>query len=146
MYTLTQAFSKYKENLITLNLADDRRLISLESSTKAEALDYYLTIADRNLDPIRNYEKLCAVMSDSIIHKGKENYIFIKKIGIGGFSTVYEVRDKINGKIYAMKVLSRSSLEGKDKMRQVVVEKKIIEQLDHPFIVKSYSVFSSVIS
>ena len=73
-----------------------------------------------------------------------ENYIFIKKIGVGGFSTVYEVRNKSNGKIYAMKVLSRSSLEGKDKMRQVIVEKQIIEQLNHPFIVKSYSVFSSV--
>ena len=83
-------------------------------------------------------------MSDKVKVKGKKNYHFIKKIGVGGFSTVYEVRNKVSGKIYAMKVLNRADIEGKDKIRQVIVEKKIIEQLNHPFIVKLHSVFSSV--
>ena len=65
-------------------------------------------------------------------------------IGIGGFSKVYEVREKETGTLYAMKVVNKSNIEKENKVRQMVVEKKIIEQFQHPFIVSLHSAFQTV--
>jgi serine/threonine protein kinase len=54
------------------------------------------------------------------------------------------VREKSTGKLFAMKVVSKTGADAEDRIRQVTTEKKIIEQLDHPFIIKLYSAFQSV--
>jgi len=36
----------------------------------------------------------------------RENYDIIRQIGVGGFSAVYEVKDKRNGSIYALKYIT----------------------------------------
>ena len=75
-------------------------------------------------------------------------------IGKGGFSNVYEgrfsilarkllVRYKQTGKIYAMKVVEKEPLEKENKVKQVLNEKRIMEHLEHPFIVKLYWSFQS---
>ena len=46
--------------------------------------------------------------------------------------------------LFAMKVVSKIGANAEDRIRQVTTEKKIIEQLDHPFVVKLYSSFQSV--
>ena len=75
----------------------------------------------------------------------KGNYIFIKMIGVGGFSKVYEVRDIRNGKLYAMKVINKSSVEKSNKIHQIISEKKIIQKVNHPFLIKMHSAFQTVI-
>jgi serine/threonine protein kinase len=56
------------------------------------------------------------------------------------------VRDKTTGSLYAMKVVNKSNAEKENKVRQMIVEKKIIEQFNHPFVVSLHSAFQTVIS
>ncbi len=83
---------------------------------------------------------------------GKRDFEIIKMIGKGGFSNVYEgngtadiviVRHRATGRIYAMKVIKKDSLEKENKVRQVMNEKAIMEQLDHPCIVKLHWAFQT---
>lgn len=48
---------------------------------------------------------------------GLEDFEVRRVIGVGGFSTVLEVRKKSNGKIYAMKVIRKEMIEKKDKVK-----------------------------
>lgn len=49
-------------------------------------------------------------------HKGisKDDFEMVKVIGRGGFGKVYMVRKRSNGKIYAMKVLSKDQIASKN--------------------------------
>jgi hypothetical protein len=44
-----------------------------------------------------------------------------------------------------MKVVNKSNAEKENKVRQMIVEKKIIEQFSHPFVVSLHSAFQTVI-
>ena len=76
--------------------------------------------------------------------KRKNNFTIVKVIGVGGFSKVYEVRDNTFGNLYAMKVVDKSNIEKENKVRQLIVEKKITEQLKQLFIVSLHSAFQTV--
>ena len=53
------------------------------------------------------------------------------------------MRHRATGNIYAMKVIEKEPLEKENKVKQVLNEKKIMERLEHPFIVKLYWSFQS---
>ena len=106
-------------------------------------MDVYLTSPLNDLTPFRIEETFKGIpVEECSNEKTKKVYQFVKKIGVGGFSNVYEVRNRTTGKLYAMKVVKNN--ESADKIRQVTTERHIIEQLDHPFIVKMHSCFTSV--
>lgn len=46
-----------------------------------------------------------------------EDFTIRRPIGVGGFSTVIEVRKNSSGKIYAMKMIKKEMIEKKDKVK-----------------------------
>jgi len=46
-----------------------------------------------------------------------------------------QVKHKANGKIYAMKVLKKSHLVARKQVAHTQTERKVLENIDHPFIV-----------
>lgn len=46
---------------------------------------------------------------------GLKDFIFIKNIGIGGFSLVYLVKKKDTGKFYALKLIDKEFIIAKKK-------------------------------
>ena len=64
-------------------------------------------------------------------------------IGVGGFSTVIEVRKHSNGQIYAMKIIKKQMIEKKDKVKQIMTERKILGMLDSPFTINLHGAFKS---
>ena len=68
----------------------------------------------------------------------------IKVIGKGGFSRVLQVRKKDTGMIFAMKVISKSFIIQKGKVEQIMIERRILSRMNHPFIVKLHYAFQSV--
>jgi RAC serine/threonine-protein kinase len=100
---------------------------------------------ERPMGPLKNNEVIRAILSCNKKYRGTRNYYFIKKVGEGGFSSVYEVRHKVNGKIYAMKLMDRAFMTQKGKIPQVILEKNIMQSIDHPFILKSYKSFATVL-
>ena len=72
-------------------------------------------------------------------------YYFIEKvIGRGGFSKVMQVRHKITGLMYAMKVLRKDKIKLDNKVEQIMTERRILEKVNHPFLVSMHSAFESV--
>lgn len=85
------------------------------------------------------------------------DFEMLKVIGKGGFSKVYMskqsllliissiVRKKDTGLIYAMKVMKKDGVTNESKLKQIMNERTIMEQLaDHPFIIKLHYAFQSV--
>ena len=96
------------------------------------------------------FEQIKGEQGDGKISLKKDNYIknsnnslsnyeIISKIGKGGFGYVYKVKYKLNNKIYAMKGISKYGDENKVKYNKREIE--LLNQLDHPNIIKYYSNF-----
>ena len=61
-------------------------------------------------------------------------------IGVGGMAYVYKAYDIIDDRTVAIKILKEEFLGNQDFMRRFKNESKAIAMLDHPNIVKVYSV------
>ena len=96
------------------------------------------------------FEQIKGEQGDGKISLKKDNYIknsnnslsnyeIISKIGNGGFGYVYKVKYKLNNKIYAMKGISKYGDEIIVKYNKREIE--LLNQLDHPNIIKYYSNF-----
>ena len=64
--------------------------------------------------------------------------------GKGGFAKVIQVRKNDTGKIYAMKILKKGHIHELGLDEQVLTERNVLVQADHPFIVKIYFSFQDV--
>jgi hypothetical protein len=64
-----------------------------------------------------------------------EDFEHIKVLGKGFFGKVTQVKYKKNGNIYAMKTLRKEKLKQAKQIEHTKTEKKVLEIVDHPFIV-----------
>ena len=64
-------------------------------------------------------------------------------IGRGGFSRVILARKKDTGRLYAIKILKKDSLTGENQIKPILSERKILEQLEYPFLIKLHWAFQS---
>jgi len=63
-----------------------------------------------------------------------DDFEFLKVIGRGSFGKVMQVRQKDTGEIYAMKILKKKALIAKQQVEHTNAERKILQQLQHPFL------------
>ncbi len=54
-----------------------------------------------------------------------------------------EVRKKDNGMLYAMKVISKNFIIQREKVEQILTERRILEKVNHPFIVRLHFAFQT---
>ncbi len=74
--------------------------------------------------------------NDSLYKEVKlEDFQMIKVIGRGSYGKVCLVEFKPNGELYAMKSLKKDILIDQEQIESTLLEKKILESMDHPFIV-----------
>jgi serine/threonine protein kinase len=81
-----------------------------------------------------------------------EDFDLVKVIGKGGFSKVFQgkafgqiiVRKKDTGKIYAMKTLSKHKIKKDNKVENILNERAILENVNHPFIIQMKYAFQNV--
>lgn len=74
---------------------------------------------------------------------GLKDFIFIKNIGIGGFSLVYLVKKKDTGKFYALKLIDKEFIIAKKKQQIVLNERNIMTLLNSPFLLHLAYAFES---
>nr|AXS78241.1 3-phosphoinositide-dependent protein kinase 1 [Anisakis simplex] len=75
-----------------------------------------------------------------------EDFIFVRTLGEGSFSTVYLAREVSSGKEYAIKVLNKDLIRRHDKVKSVMREKNVMTSITylhggHPFFVSLYCTF-----
>lgn len=54
------------------------------------------------------------------------------------------MRKKDDGKIYAMKTLSKAKIKRDNKVENIINERRILEKVSHPFIIKMNGAFTNV--
>lgn len=124
-------------------------LVALRTRANIEILDYWLTRMERTLQPLADMEELEPVFSRKLHADDvpdvmcKEHFEPIKLIGKGGFSRVVEVRKKDTGMLYAIKIMSKSFLAKEEKVQQILTERKVMIESQHPFVVKLHWAFQS---
>jgi len=72
-----------------------------------------------------------------------EDFDLLAVIGKGSFGKVMQVRKKDNGKIYAMKVLTKKTIFERGEVEHTKAEKNILQKLCHPFLVNLNYSFQS---
>jgi serum/glucocorticoid-regulated kinase 2 len=65
-----------------------------------------------------------------------ENFQILKVLGRGSFGKVCLVEYKPTKELYAMKSLKKDVLIDQDQIENTLLEKKILETIDHPFLVE----------
>lgn len=78
--------------------------------------------------------------SNKVTHK---DFTLIDVIGSGSFGEVYLVSSKKDNRNYAMKVYSKGKIIRSGLLKFLFLEKKILINFDHPFIVKVYATFQT---
>lgn len=75
-------------------------------------------------------------------HSASLNDFEIKSvIGRGSFGKVFLVQHRTNQKVYAMKSLRKDVIIDYDQVESTLLEKKILLEADHPFLVGMEYVF-----
>jgi len=66
-------------------------------------------------------------------------------LGKGSFGEVFLVRKKneVNGKLYAMKVLSKDKVATKNLQRYALTERNVMSVINHPFMAKLFFAFQN---
>ena len=57
-----------------------------------------------------------------------------------------QVRHRTTGQIYAMKILRKDMIKQDNKVEQIMSERRILETINHPFLIKMHWAFQSVIN
>lgn len=66
----------------------------------------------------------------------KDDFSMLKVIGTGSYGKVLLVKKKDSGNLYAMKVLKKKYIQKMKQVKNTWAERKILERISHPFIVK----------
>ena len=74
---------------------------------------------------------------------GLEDFQIIKKIGQGAFSKVFLVKKKETGEALAMKVIRKDTLLEEDSLVNTLLEKDILLNAEHPFLMSMNHVFQT---
>ena len=72
--------------------------------------------------------------------KFEDKYEIIKEIGSGGFSSCFQVKNKITGLLFACKELAKKKLSDYEGLMREV---NLMIKLDHPNIIKLYEVYEN---
>ncbi|KAJ3256391.1 camp-dependent protein kinase catalytic subunit [Boothiomyces macroporosus] len=73
-----------------------------------------------------------------------DDYYVIRRVGKGGFATVFLVRLKTStGRYFALKVIKKQEVVRLKQERQIMNEKNILFELKHPLLVDLYHTFQS---
>jgi serine/threonine protein kinase len=64
-----------------------------------------------------------------------KDFEYLKVIGKGYFGKVTQVKFKMDGQTYALKTIKKSKLKEQKHIEHIKLERKILEIIDHPFII-----------
>lgn len=64
----------------------------------------------------------------------KDDFQLLRVIGRGSFGKVLLVRGKRDKHVYALKILLKSTVVARNQVEHTKSERKILEEIDHPFL------------
>ena len=91
----------------------------------------------------KEYDSLIKQSQQKTGKVGNDDFSLIQVIGTGTYGKVLLVKKKDTGKLYAMKVLKKSKIKKLKQVQHTMTERKILEKVSHPFIIKLRYAFQS---
>ncbi|XP_032512265.1 cAMP-dependent protein kinase catalytic subunit alpha-like [Danaus plexippus] len=88
----------------------------------------------RYLDELKQ-EFLRLYNTSSKYEKSVDDYDVVKILGVGSFGTVFLVRDKSTLHYSAMKAFDKTQVVKKKNVKQVILERKILQSITFPFLI-----------
>jgi len=73
----------------------------------------------------------------------KEDFDYIRVIGEGAHAKVMQVKEKNNGRMLAMKVLNKRKVVDMGQVDNIMIERRVLEQINHPFFVNLHYAFQT---
>lgn len=133
-----------KEKIMcTLQVQTPARIYRMTADTPEEKEEWSRTIQNV-LDAFKAASSPKPATPTPDVHKVSEaDFDMIKMIGKGNFGKVFLVRAKANGALYAMKVLSKIYIVQKNEVEHTMSECNILQQIEHPFLVKLHYSFQN---
>jgi serine/threonine protein kinase len=71
------------------------------------------------------------------------DFHIVTMVGKGSFGQVFQVRKKDTNQVFALKVLDKSHLRKIDQVHNTKQERRVLEIVNHPFIVKLHYAFQT---
>ncbi|CAK73848.1 unnamed protein product (macronuclear) [Paramecium tetraurelia] len=108
--------------------------------------DYYLSLPNLSLHVFQGITlQLQPLIAQSASGKrvNLKDFALVKCIGVGGFSRVYLVRKRDNGKFYALKLIDKSFIMENQKEVIVQNERDIMVKMDNQFITPLHFAFET---
>ncbi|CAD8136150.1 unnamed protein product [Paramecium pentaurelia] len=119
-------------NFLMTQCIDNKNIIGFQTTDQNIALDHYLSLVGKDLQFLnRKTIKLsplhCTCDSNKLSLK---SFQLLQCIGMGGFSRVYLVRSKSNGRFLALKLISKQFIIENQKQTIVQNERDVMVQLN----------------
>lgn len=119
-------------------------IVSLTLPGSSECLNYWLSMPERSLHPIKSDSILTPVFYSKVPRKvSMSTFEILKVIGKGSYSIVTQVRKKDTGMIYAMKSIEKKKIIKEGLQTHILAEKKILSSVKSPFIAKLHWAFQT---
>lgn len=94
-------------------------------------------------DALARCRKRSLCSSNHTIRMNHDDYRICHQLNKDCSGKLYMVQRKSNDKYYAMKVISKSDIKLKNKIKQIQSEREALEKLRHPFLLKFYHAFQT---
>jgi len=131
---------------VNANSFDDLQ-IETQSSNGSNNSDEESSIAETLDDEVHesneDSEQMFLSPLDTANRVNLNDFDQIRVIGKGSFGKVILVKKKNAEKYYAMKVLIKDNIMRKNQVEHTKTERRVLEQIDHPFIVKLHYAFQT---
>lgn len=112
------------------------------SSTKQQPLPSLRSpIGSTLFPPLHTGLSRAIVKTKPVEVKGLQRYTLLRTIGTGAFARVRLAIDKVTTDVVVVKVISKGMVVRRKQLDHVIWERRILEQIHHPFIVKSKEAF-----
>ncbi|KAL9647912.1 hypothetical protein ABK040_008183 [Willaertia magna] len=112
------------------------------------AIDYKVKNDKKGLEETKQEIKEASASTQTLVNKSKkqaslDDFELIAVVGRGSFGKVMKVKEKSSGKVFAMKVLRKDMIVKENMVSHTKAEKQILQEINHPFIVKLYYAFQT---
>jgi len=111
-----------------------------EQEMSSEAEDDDMIMIENEFE---QYTDLVKETQDDTGKISKSDFSLLKVIGKGSYGKVTLVQHKGNGNTYAMKMLKKDELKKRNQVEHTMTERRILEKIQHPFIVSLQYSFQS---
>lgn len=129
-------------DLVSVKSGSDTSVASENGDVPTDMGTYEIALDEDYIDEDVNSRPTSRSGLDQRRKMHAEDFETLKCLGKGTYGTVFLVRHKTTGKLYAQKQFKKASLVVHKKMvEQTKTERAILESVRHPFVVKLYYAF-----